>query len=120
MFDTKEIFVKNKKITGFDENVMKNLLLREEDLKNEIKELKKEIDDFYKNDILETKEYKKLYAENFHLKNQLTNYRTSLNNLEKEIYKSMKLEADAKLYRIIDKQRLKIVELEKIISILKP
>ena len=119
LIDLKEKYIKNSDIKGLDDNVIKNFILKEDSLKEEIRELKREINDFYKNDILETKEYKALYKENFNLKNQLENLKSYVKELEKKMDKNIQDQADSRLYRIIDEQRFRIVELEKIVSILK-
>lgn len=119
LIDLKEKYIKNSDIKGLDDNVIKNFILKEDSLKEEIRELKREINDFYKNDILETKEYKALYKENFNLKNQLENLKSYVKELEKKMDKNIQDQADSRLYRIIDEQRFRIVELEKVVSILK-
>jgi peptidoglycan hydrolase CwlO-like protein len=119
LIDLKEKYIKNSDIKGLDDKIIKNFILKEDSLKEEIRELKREINDFYKNDILETKEYKALYKENFNLKNQVESLKSYMKDLEKKMDKNIQDQADSRLYRIIDEQRFRIVELEKVVSILK-
>ena len=119
LVDLKEKYIKNSDIKGLDDKIIKNFILKEDSLKEEIRELKREINDFYKNDILETKEYKALYKENFNLKNQVESLKSYMKDLEKKMDKNIQDQADSRLYRIIDEQRFRIVELEKVVSILK-
>ena len=74
-----------------DDKIIKNFILKEDSLKEEIREVKREINDFYKNDILETKEYKALYKENFNLKNQVESLKSYMKDLEKKWTKIFKI-----------------------------
>jgi len=116
----KDRYVKHDdKHHGIDANVIKKLLLREEEYKRKIYELNSDLDEVFRTDVCEINNYKILYKENPQLKQDIKDLNNHIANLKRYIRevenkideKAIEL-SDTKLLRIIDKQRDEIKQLK--------